>query len=145
MVTTPVLGLTFWSHPKHLILHGWERLPLDRRTSMNQPQVLYTSGTSFKSGPLSAGLDPYQRIGELRDRHTSMTLSFETFSTYGTSFKSGSLSTILVSTKRELQGRHSCLALGLKIFCLWNLLRFEIALDQPWSQPEGGYKTGGRV
>ena len=37
LVTTPVLGLTFWSHPKHLLLHGWERLPLDRRTSMNQP------------------------------------------------------------------------------------------------------------
>ena len=50
-----------------------------------------------------------------------MTLSFETFSNYETSFKSGSLSTslgprLLVSTKRELQGRHSCLALDLKIF-----------------------------
>ena len=60
-------------------------------------------------------------IGGLRDKHMSMTLSFETFSNYETSFKSGSLSTslgprLLVSTKRELQGRHSCLALDLKIF-----------------------------
>ena len=65
-------------------------------------------------GPLSAGLDLYQRIGELRDRHMSMTLSFETFSTYGTSFKSGSLSTSL--GQKRAKGRHSCLALGLKIF-----------------------------
>ena len=76
-------------------------------------------------------------IGGLRDKHMSMTLSFETFSNYETSFKSGSLSTSLGLSKRELQGKHSCLALDLKIF-LWNLLRFEIALDQPWSQPEGG-------
>ena len=43
-----------------------------------------------------------------------MTLSFETFSTYGTSFKSGSLSTSL--GQKRAKGRHSCLALGLKIF-----------------------------
>ena len=72
----------------------------------------------------------------------SMTLSFETFSTMEPLSSRDRSRPVLVS--RELQGKHSCLALDLKIF-LWNLLRFEIALDQPWSQPEGGYKTGGRV
>ena len=36
------------------------------------------------------------------------------FPTYGTSFKSGSLSTSL--GQKRAKGRHSCLALGLKIF-----------------------------
>ena len=116
MVTTPVLGLTFLSHPKHLLFHGWERPPLDRRTSMNQPQVLYTSGASFKSGPLSAGLHLYQRIGELRDRHMSMTLSFETFSTMEPLSSRGRSRPILVFTKRELQGKHSWLS-ALRFFC----------------------------
>ena len=46
----------------------------------------------------------------------SMTLSFETFSTMEPLSSRGRSRLVLVFTKRELQGKHSCLALGLKIF-----------------------------
>ena len=67
-------------------------------------------------GPLSAGFDLYQRIGELRDRHMSMTLSFETFSTMEPLSSRGRSRLVLVFAKRELQGKHSWLS-ALRFFC----------------------------
>ena len=43
-----------------------------------------------------------------------------------------------VLVKREQKAGIAVWLSALRFFCLWNLLRFEIALDQPWSQPEGG-------
>ena len=58
----------------------------------------------------------YQRIGKLRDRHMSMTLSFETFSTMEPLSSRGRSRLVLVFTKRELQGKHSWLS-ALRFFC----------------------------